>query len=129
VSIGNCWAFQGQQGQVVIRLPARVHLTAITLQHNVDEASPLGMVISAPRDVSAYLLSLCLVLQGLQENGGEEILLANFTYDVAGTSIQTFPLKAPFPTAFHLIKLAVTSNWENPEYTCIYRVRVHGQMA
>ncbi|XP_071587221.1 sperm-associated antigen 4 protein-like [Heliangelus exortis] len=121
VSIGKCWPFQGQQGQVVIRLPARVHLTSITLQRNVDEASPSGMVISAPRDVSAY---------GLEENGGEEILLAKFTYDLAGTSIQTFPLKkAPFPTAFSLIKLAVMSNWGNPAYTCIYRVQVHGQMA
>ncbi|KFO97459.1 Sperm-associated antigen 4 protein, partial [Calypte anna] len=117
VSIGNCWPFQGQQGQVVIRLPARVNLTA-TLQHTLDEASPSGMVISAPRDVSAY---------GLEENGKEEILLAKFTYDVAGTSIQTFPLKkAPFPTAFSVIKLAVMSNWENPAYTCIYRVRIHG---
>ncbi|XP_071587132.1 sperm-associated antigen 4 protein-like [Heliangelus exortis] len=121
VSIGKCWPFQGQQGQVVIRLPARVHLTSITLQHIPKEASPSGMVISAPRDVSAY---------GLEENGGEEILLAKFTYDLAGTSIQTFPLKkAPFPTAFSLIKLAVMSNWGNPAYTCIYRVQVHGQMA
>ncbi|KFO97456.1 Sperm-associated antigen 4 protein, partial [Calypte anna] len=118
VSIGNCWPFQGQQGQVVIRLPARVNLTAITLQHNLDEASPSGMVISAPRDVSAY---------GLEENGEEEILLGKLTYDVGGTSIQTFPLKkAPFPTAFSVIKLAVMSNWENPAYTCIYRVRIHG---
>ncbi|XP_071587775.1 sperm-associated antigen 4 protein-like [Heliangelus exortis] len=119
VSIGKCWPFQGQQGQVVIRLPARVHLTSITLQHNVDEASPSGMVISAPQDVSAY---------GLEENGEKEILLAKFTYDVAGTSIQTFPLKdAPFPTAFSLIKLIVMSNWGNPAYTCIYRVTVHGK--
>ncbi|XP_074703313.1 SUN domain-containing protein 5-like [Strix aluco] len=39
VSPGNCWPFPGHQGQVVIRLPARVCLTAVTLQHIYKEVS------------------------------------------------------------------------------------------
>lgn len=61
VSPGNCWPLRGQQGQVVIRLPARVHLTAVTVQHIYKEVSPSGTVVSAPRDVAVFV-SLCWVL-------------------------------------------------------------------
>ncbi|KAM4658403.1 SUN domain-containing protein 5-like isoform 1-T2 [Amazona ochrocephala] len=54
VSPGNCWPLQGQQGQVVIRLPARVHLTAVSVQHISKEVSPSGTVISAPRDIAVF---------------------------------------------------------------------------
>ena len=46
---------------MVIRLPARVHLTAITVQHISKEASPSGTVISAPRDIAVFV-SLCWAL-------------------------------------------------------------------
>ncbi|KAK2542087.1 Sperm-associated antigen 4 protein-like [Columba livia] len=119
VSPGNCWPFQGRQGQVVIRLPARVHLSAVTVQHISKEASPSGSVISAPRDVAVF---------GLDADGEEETLLGMFMYNVAKEPIQTFPLKA-LPRAFSYVKFLVKSNWGNPKYTCIYRVRVHGKMA
>ncbi|KAF1459472.1 Sperm-associated antigen 4 protein, partial [Pygoscelis antarcticus] len=138
VSPGNCWPFQGHQGQVVIRLPARVHLTAVTVQHIAKEVSPSGTVISAPRDVAVFV-SLCWALlagiwpwgkAGVDADGEEETLLGTFTYDVAKELVQTFPLKnAPLPRAFSYIKLLVKSNWGNPAYTCIYRVQVHGKMA
>ncbi|KAM6247166.1 sperm-associated antigen 4 protein-like [Porphyrio hochstetteri] len=121
VSPGNCWPFQGHQGQVVIRLPARVHLTGITMQHIYEDVSPSGTVISAPRDIAVF---------GVDADGEEETLLGMFTYNVEKEAIQTFLLKdAPFPRAFSYIKLLVKSNWGNPAYTCIYRVQVHGKMA
>ncbi|XP_076214446.1 sperm-associated antigen 4 protein-like [Aptenodytes patagonicus] len=84
VSPGNCWPLQGHQGQVVIRLPAQVHLTAVTVQHIAKEVSPSGTVISAPRDVAVF---------GVDADGEEETLLGTFTYNVAKELIQTFPLK------------------------------------
>ncbi|KAM6061747.1 SUN domain-containing protein 5-like [Chlamydotis macqueenii] len=121
VSPGNCWALQGHQGQVVIRLPARIHLTAITVQHIYKEISPSGTVISAPKDMAVF---------GVDADGEEETLLGTFMYDVEREASQTFPLKnVPFPRAFSYIKLLVKSNWGNPAYTCIYRVQVHGKMA
>ncbi|CAM9309031.1 unnamed protein product [Bubo scandiacus] len=121
VSPGNRWCFQGHQGQVVIRLPAGVHLAAVTLQHVYKEASPSGSVASAPRDFAVF---------GVDTEREEETLLGIFMYDVTKEAIQTFPLKnMPFPRAFSRVKFLVKSNWGNPAYTCIYRVQVHGVMA
>ncbi|KAF1606886.1 Sperm-associated antigen 4 protein, partial [Eudyptes chrysolophus] len=129
VSPGNCRPLQGHQGQVVIRLPARVHLTGVTVQHISKEVSPSGTVISAPRDVAVFV-SVCWALLGVDADGEEETLLGTFMYNVAKEAIQTFPLKnAPLPRAFSYIKLLVKSNWGNPAYACIYRVQVHRKMA
>ncbi|NWZ60855.1 SUN2 protein, partial [Haliaeetus albicilla] len=129
LSPGDCWPLQGRQGQVVIRLPARVHPTAVTMQHIYKDVSPSGTVTSAPRDVAVFV-SLCWALLGVDADGEEETLLGTFTYNVAKEAIQTFPLKdAPLPRAFSYIKLLVKTNWGNPAYTCIYRVQVHGKMA
>ncbi|NXL40933.1 SUN2 protein, partial [Glaucidium brasilianum] len=84
VSPGNCWPLQGHQGQVVIRLPARVHLTAVSVQHIYKEVSPSRTVVSAPRDIAVF---------GLDADGEEEVLLLTFTYDVTKEAIQTSPLK------------------------------------
>ncbi|NXB28816.1 SUN2 protein, partial [Eulacestoma nigropectus] len=128
---GNCWAFKGNQGQVVIRLPARVHLTAITVQHITKEASPSGTIISAPKDIAVFvsLLGTCGDLAlGEVRAGEEETLLGMFTYNTEKDPIQTFPLKNMLlPRAFSHVKLLVKSNWGNPWYTCIYRVQVHGK--
>ncbi|NXB63177.1 SUN2 protein, partial [Struthidea cinerea] len=127
---GHCWAFKGHQGQVVIRLPARVHLTAITVQHITKEASPSGTIISAPKDIAVFV-SLLGISGGdlaLGENREEETLLGMFTYNTEKDPIQTFPLKNMLlPRAFSHVKLLVKSNWGNPRYTCIYRVQVHGK--
>ncbi|NXD73998.1 SUN2 protein, partial [Eolophus roseicapillus] len=84
VSPENCWPLQGHQGQVVIRLPALVHLTAVSLQHIYKEVSPSGTVISAPRDIAVF---------GVNADREEETLLGTFVYNVAKEAIQTFPLK------------------------------------
>ncbi|NXP29746.1 SPAG4 protein, partial [Scytalopus superciliaris] len=122
VSPGKCWSFKGHQGQVVIRLPARVHLTAITVQHITKEVSPSGTVISAPKDIAVFVSLLG------SSDGEEESFLGTFTYHVEKEPIQTFPLKnVPLPRAFSYVKLLVKSNWGNPWYTCLYRVQVHGR--
>ncbi|NXR55875.1 SUN5 protein, partial [Hippolais icterina] len=127
---GNCWAFKGHQGQVVIRLPARVYLTAITVQHISKDASPSGTINSAPKDMAVFVSLLgtsggALALEGDRE---EETLLGMFSYNVEKDPVQIFPLKNMLlPRAFSKVKLIVRSNWGNPWYTCIYRVKVHGK--
>ncbi|XP_061233947.1 SUN domain-containing protein 5-like isoform X2 [Neopsephotus bourkii] len=119
VSPGNCWPLQGDRGQVVILLPARVHLTAVSMQHIYKEVASPGTVTSAPQDIAVF---------GVNADTEEETLLGTFVYNVAKEAIQTFPLKKTH-RAFSHIKLTVESNGGNTAYTCIYLVQVHGKMA
>ncbi|XP_077625395.1 sperm-associated antigen 4 protein isoform X2 [Crocuta crocuta] len=81
---GNCWAFEGDQGQVVIRLPGRVQLSDITLQHPPPSVAHTGGANSAPRDFAVY---------GLQVDDETEVFLGKFTFDVEKSEIQTFHLQ------------------------------------
>ncbi|XP_070592968.1 SUN domain-containing protein 3-like [Erythrolamprus reginae] len=117
---GNCWAFSGSEGQVVIKLPEKVRLTAVTAQHISKEIAFSEGITSALKDFLVY---------GLNDETKEEILLGTFKYDTEKELIQTFQLKNEQEKAFQYVKIKVESNWGNPEYTCIYRIRVHGRMA
>ncbi|XP_065603650.1 sperm-associated antigen 4 protein-like isoform X2 [Cyrtonyx montezumae] len=119
ISPGKCWPMEGYQGQVVITLPAEILPTCVTVQHIFKKTSPSGTVSSAPKDVAVL---------GLDVDREEEVLLGSFTFDVEKEPIQTFLLKKNPPRAFQHIKFLVKSNWGNPEYTCIYRVMVHGKV-
>ncbi|XP_042836455.1 sperm-associated antigen 4 protein isoform X4 [Panthera tigris] len=114
---GNCWAFEGDQGQVVIRLPGRVQLSDITLQHPPPSVAHTGGANSAPRDFAVY---------GLQADDETEVFLGKFTFDVEKSEIQTFHLQNDPPTAFPKVKIQILSNWGHPRFTCLYRVRAHG---
>ncbi|XP_025788096.1 sperm-associated antigen 4 protein isoform X2 [Puma concolor] len=114
---GNCWAFEGDQGQVVIRLPGRVQLSDITLQHPPPSVAHTEGANSAPRDFAVY---------GLQVDDETEVFLGKFTFDVEKSEIQTFHLQNDPPTAFPKVKIQILSNWGHPRFTCLYRVRAHG---
>ncbi|XP_008568588.1 PREDICTED: sperm-associated antigen 4 protein [Galeopterus variegatus] len=114
---GNCWAFGGDQGQVVIRLPRRVLLSDITLQHPPPSVAHTGGANSAPRDFAVF---------GLQVDDKTEVFLGEFTFDVEKSEIQTFHLQNDPPTAFPKVKIQILSNWGHPRFTCLYRVRAHG---
>ncbi|XP_048205068.1 sperm-associated antigen 4 protein [Perognathus longimembris pacificus] len=114
---GNCWAFEGDQGQVVIRLPGHVQLSDITLQHPPISVAHTGGANSAPRDFSVF---------GLQVDDETEVFLGKFTFDVQKSEIQTFHLQNDPPSAFPKVKIQILSNWGHPRFTCLYRVRAHG---
>uniref|UniRef100_A0A803YSE8 SUN domain-containing protein n=1 Tax=Meleagris gallopavo TaxID=9103 RepID=A0A803YSE8_MELGA len=61
ISPGNCWAFQGSQGHVVIRLLEKIQPMAFTIWHISKVVSPSREVSSAPKEF-AVLVSLCLLL-------------------------------------------------------------------
>lgn len=119
ISPGYCWLLQASQSQVVIRLPAQVQPTAITVQHPLKRSSGLGDISSALRDFT---------VSGMDEEGKEETLLGTFTYDIAKEPTQTFPLQNELPRAFQFMRLGIRSNWGKSGNTCIYRVQVHGKV-
>uniref|UniRef100_A0A3Q4B442 SUN domain-containing protein n=1 Tax=Mola mola TaxID=94237 RepID=A0A3Q4B442_MOLML len=118
VHLGNCWAFKGSKGFLVIRLSMRILPTAFSLEHIPKALAPSGTLRSAPRDFSVYGLD-----DERQERGE---LLGSYTYDQDGEAVQTFAIAEDCDQTFQIIEVQVLSNWGHLEYTCLYRFRVHG---
>ncbi|KAM6155807.1 SUN domain-containing protein 1 [Rhynchocyon petersi] len=115
---GNCWAFRGSQGYLVVRLSMTIYPDTFTLEHIPKALSPTGNITSAPKDFAVY---------GLESEYQEEgLLLGQFSYNQDGESLQMFHTLKP-EKAFQIVELRIFSNWGHPEYTCLYRFRVHGE--
>lgn len=52
---GNCWAFKGSTGYLVIRLCVKIVPTAFSLEHIPKALSPTGNISSAPRNFTVYV--------------------------------------------------------------------------
>ncbi|NXG01538.1 SUN1 protein, partial [Sakesphorus luctuosus] len=116
---GNCWAFKGSQGYLVVRLSMKIYPTAFTVEHIPKTLSPTGNITSAPRNFAVY---------GLDDEYQEEgKLLGEYVYEQDGEPLQMFPVMEEIEDAFQIVELRIFSNWGHAEYTCLYRFRVHGK--
>ncbi|XP_051709147.2 SUN domain-containing protein 3 [Oryctolagus cuniculus] len=115
---GKCWAFPGSQGHALIKLARKIVPSAVTLEHISEKVSPSGNISSAPKEFSVYGV--------MKKCEGEEVFLGQFIYNKTETTVQTFELQHEVPESISCVKLKVLSNWGHPQYTCLYRFRVHG---
>ena len=53
-SPGQCWAFRGSQGSVVINLSSPIIMRAVTLEHIPASLAPDGSISSAPKKFEVY---------------------------------------------------------------------------
>lgn len=144
-NVGMCWAFPGSQGGLGIRLSEAVLVTDVSVEHvHRDISKNIG---SAPRQWSLYGLvtddnaraQIESINAGLYDSLPPVNLPRGYTllvkgeYDInngEGKTIQTVPVPAAIRrlnVPIEQVVFAVGSNWGNAEYTCLYRVRVHGQ--
>ncbi|XP_018017511.1 uncharacterized protein LOC108674117 [Hyalella azteca] len=114
---GQCWAFKGSQGFVVIRLVAPVRPTGFTLEHIPKSIAPFGVIDSAPKNFSMW---------GLMTENDEGVLIGAYQYRDDGEPLQYFAVDEVPVDFFPFIELKIDSNHGNMKYTCVYRVRVHG---
>ncbi|XP_059088377.1 SUN domain-containing protein 1-like [Tigriopus californicus] len=115
---GQCWAFKGSLGSVVIQLSERITVHAVTLEHMPKMVSPTNSIESAPKQFEIF---------GLTDVHDESPLsLGNFTYMDDGNSLQTFPIHQHQDREFNIVEMKILSNHGHMLYTCIYRLRVHG---
>lgn len=115
---GQCWAFKGSFGSVVIQLSERIRVEAVTLEHMPKMVSPTKSIESAPKQFQIY---------GLTDVQDEfPLSLGNFTYLDDGNSLQTFPIHLHRDREFNIVEMKILSNHGHMLYTCIYRLRVHG---
>ena len=136
-SPGQCWAFRGSQGSVLVQLSSAIHITAVSIEHISSLLSPDGNIYSAPSHMS---------LSGVTEDREDFSPLLNFTYSATGDTVQvcpalineiffifflfqTFWLTGPSVERWRLVELSVHNNHGHPDYTCLYRLRVHGNVS
>jgi Sad1 / UNC-like C-terminal len=152
---GSCWPMDGSHGQVTIRLPYTIKVESFTLDHVSRRIIPDDMLETAPKKVKVIAYPPCSHPEecgGLGFDVSEPMEVAQFEYDIEGSISQTF--NSVFVSALppvtneidgdgscsaeaaactsppHIdvaaITLKVTENYGSPDYTCIYRFRVHG---
>ncbi|XP_012271772.1 SUN domain-containing protein 2 [Orussus abietinus] len=116
---GECWAFQGSFGKIEIQLAHIALIDRVTIEHIPASASVTGSIDSAPKDFK--------ILARL-DNDYE--LIGTFLYNINGPATQSFKVENDKvrDRPFQIVMLVVTSNWGHPEYTCLYRFRVHGKI-
>lgn len=118
---GECWAFVGSQGYLVIQLSHRILVKGFTYEHISPKLLPTGKMDSAPKEFSIY---------GLRAEGDHDpILLGNYHYYQNSSSMQYFEVQRSGVQPLQLIEMQVKSNHGNINYTCMYRFRVHGSIA
>ncbi|XP_065073365.1 klaroid protein [Ochlerotatus camptorhynchus] len=121
---GQCWAFSGFPGYLVIQLNSDIVVTGFSLEHISKLLAPNGQIDSAPKNFSVWGLA--------SENDQAPILLGNYQYLDNGAALQYFPVDDPtrpelVGRAFRIVELRIETNHGNGHYTCLYRFRVHGE--
>eukprot|EP00611_Tribonema_gayanum_P010256 TRINITY_DN2021_c0_g1_i2.p1 TRINITY_DN2021_c0_g1~~TRINITY_DN2021_c0_g1_i2.p1 ORF type:complete len:301 (+),score=34.82 TRINITY_DN2021_c0_g1_i2:491-1393(+) len=117
-SLSACWGMDGQSGQLTVKLAIAIRVDAITLEHASAQISPDRS--SAPK--TFHLL-------GLVDESAQPVPLLQGEYDLSASPQQLFrvPVGPYSQTAFSIVTLKVLDNHGKPEYTCIYRLQVHGR--
>ncbi|KAG1685264.1 hypothetical protein DVH05_009632 [Phytophthora capsici] len=124
MEMGSCWGIAGSSGRLSVKFAQQIIADAITIDH--IPAQIASDFSSAPKEFRVLGISG----HPLRETV-EFTTFGNFSYASNGAPSQTFKFTSPLSQRSPIdgITLEVLSNHGNPEYTCLYRFRVHGQPA
>jgi len=109
---GQCWAMEGSQGYLLVKLGAAIHISGVSFQLGRAVKDPS----SAPRLVSVSA-----------DPYFEPIL--NASLPRRASEVVTFMLPHATSTTHSLVKIEILDNHGHPSYTCLHRVMVHGSIA
>ncbi|CAM9245460.1 unnamed protein product [Choristocarpus tenellus] len=114
--LSSCWAMKGNSGLVTIRLTADIAVHGVSIEHTSRHVA-LDMS-SAPRQFEVY---------GLRDaDDSHPVTLGVGEYIKEGKAVQFFEFE-PVGRKYPMVTFNIRSNWGNSDYTCIYRLRVHGE--
>ncbi|KAG2048610.1 hypothetical protein BDR06DRAFT_864716, partial [Suillus hirtellus] len=124
LNASNCWPMNGSSGAIGISVARDISPQSITVEHVPRHLSLDSR--SAPKHLEVW----SPVLDGMSdETKGMTtcfVFLSEMFYDVLSVDhIQNFPLQQQF-SHIPVIIIVVKSNWGNENFTCLYRIRVHG---
>jgi SUN domain-containing protein 1/2 len=135
-SLGNCWAFPGSRGYISFLITYPIIPSSFTLEH-VSRALMIDQS-SAPRTFTVFGFS------DPDDHNGD--WLGDFEYKIDGNVIQNFIVEKFAPgkdadnekrvtiidkrraNGYRVFNVRFTNNYGNEQYTCVYRLRVHGQI-
>lgn len=122
---GECWGMEGSSGFVVLGLREAIVPRAVAVVHPTREgdgrsssSSSGSAYMGAPRDFRVY---------GCESpDASGKVLLGSFMYDVTNPDVmQEFELRRQ-DRAFKYVLVEIVSNWGNPEWTCLYKIKLYG---
>ncbi|GMH41280.1 hypothetical protein BSKO_09190 [Bryopsis sp. KO-2023] len=118
---GRCLPLAGSSGSIDVRLRAPVAITAITLEHIDKRIAYRGQWSPAVKEFEVWGFNATRKGKGME--GFEE--LGRYAFEEDGRHVQTFDMVDGKLPVSH-IRLKIISNHGSGDYTCLYRVRVHG---
>lgn len=123
---GKCLPLQGSSGTITIQLPQPARLSGISVSH-LQPGQVTG-VQSAPRRI-AVIASTVRDTQGAAVLSGTATThnLGTVEYNTTEGGKQRFTL--PGNMAISQLTLQILSNYGHPDYTCMYGVAIHGEIA
>jgi len=127
---GQCWPMAGSSGHLLIRLSHPILVTGFSLEHISIQESPVKSVASAPKDFDVEVFD-----EDFSSSSAPRLKYGPFRYEDNNSDqpVQHFGLNDTVAkeTSYKIVavRLNIRSNHGHPEYTCIYRFRVHGEYA
>ncbi|XP_055539424.1 SUN domain-containing protein 2 [Wyeomyia smithii] len=118
---GESRVLYGSVGSVVMKLFGPVFIEGVTVEHVSQNVLPNSSVESAMKKFQVFGMSDSAL------KGSGHFLYGSFIFDPAADFIQYFNFSSQSPVSYQYIKINVESN-HGAEYTCIYRLRVHGTL-
>jgi hypothetical protein len=121
IQVGECWSMNGSNGTIAISLSANIFMKTMTLEHP-SVNTLLNDIISAPKVFKVFGSRNDLF--DLQE---KPLFLGEFEYNIHSEyKAQKFLLKES-DRAFNTATIRFMSNWGNPNFTDIYRIKISGK--
>ncbi len=117
VTPGECWWFTGERGTVVIRLARPLIPTHITIEHTPSRTSNTS---SAPKNVRISVVPRT----AKASNTSAWMHAGDVVYEVEREHLQTWRIDAKAQVTRAVVFDILDNHGAN--FTCVYRLRVHG---
>jgi len=114
ITPGDCWAMNGTHGFLTIKLRDPIIPSAVTYEH--IHKNILLDYKSTPHKFTVY---------GMNELRDIKTLLGSFEYNNNESTVQTFDFNST--KTYRYIQFEITENYGHPNFTCLYRFRVHSE--
>lgn len=124
--LGQCWPMDGTRGFVIIQLSKPIYVSHVSLEH-VHYSMAVDPT-TAPRNFELTGMTQADVAAFMKDDSAAKgTALGKFAYKLGAKTVQTFPT-TPVRSLFPYARVDFTSNYGNADYTCIYRIRIHGNV-